>query len=113
MTGSNAVYLGIKGAVVALDRATGSIIWRADLKGSDFVNVLAYEYDVYAATKGEIYCLDVSTGQLKWHNPLKGLGLGLVSLALPGGPTGQSAPARKRQQEQEAAAAAAAAAAAG
>jgi outer membrane protein assembly factor BamB len=105
MAGLNAVYVGIKGAVVALDRATGSIIWNAYLKGSDFVNVLVTDNEVYAATKGEISCLDISTGQLKWHNPLKGLGMGLVSLAFPGGQTGQAPPVRRRQQETAAAAA--------
>jgi outer membrane protein assembly factor BamB len=35
-----AIYIGIRGTVVALDRASGAEIWRADLKGSDFVNVV-------------------------------------------------------------------------
>jgi len=99
------VYLGIKGAAVALDRATGSIIWQADLKGSDFVNVLVDGNDLFATTKGEIFCLDAATGTLKWKNPLKGLGLGLVTIALHGVQTGQAPPAKKRQQEQGAAAA--------
>jgi outer membrane protein assembly factor BamB len=112
MVSSTAVYVGIKGAVVALDRATGSVIWNAYLKGSDFVNVLVYENEVYATTKGELFCLDIGTGQLKWNNPLKGFGLGLASIALPGIQSGQAPLMRKRQQEQEAAAAAAAAASA-
>ena len=34
------IYLGIKGSVLALDRRTGSEVWRTPLKGADFVNVV-------------------------------------------------------------------------
>jgi hypothetical protein len=34
------VYIGIKGSVVALNRATGDEVWATHLKGSDFVNVV-------------------------------------------------------------------------
>jgi PQQ enzyme-like repeat protein len=30
------VFVGIKGSVLAIDRATGQTLWQADLKGSDF-----------------------------------------------------------------------------
>jgi outer membrane protein assembly factor BamB len=109
MASVSIVYVGIKGSVVALDRASGSEVWRVDLKGGDFVNVLVIENDIFAAAKGEVFCLDQSTGQVKWHNPLKGLGWGLVSIAVPGGQTNPAPPAQKRRQEQQAAAAAAAA----
>jgi outer membrane protein assembly factor BamB len=78
---STAIYIGIRGKVVAIDRATGTEIWRTSLKGSDFVNVILSEEDLLAATKGELFCLDRSTGQIRWHNRLKGCGLGLVTVA--------------------------------
>ena len=109
---SNSVYAGIKGSVVALDRATGAQIWITSLKGSDFVNVMLDDDDLYASSKGELYCLDPATGHIRWHNPLKGLGWGLVSIATSGIQTNQTAMFEKRKREQEAAAAAGAASAA-
>jgi len=109
MFSASTVYVGIRGSVVALDRATGSETWSTDLKGADFVNILVFEEDLYATTKGEIFCLDKSTGHLKWHNPLKGRGWGLATIALEGAQTAFAAAGQKRRKEQEAAAAAAAA----
>ena len=40
MKTSDLVFIGIKGSVVALDRATGQQVWATHLKGSDFVNVV-------------------------------------------------------------------------
>lgn len=34
------IFVGIKETVLALDPATGTIQWRTELKGSDFVNVV-------------------------------------------------------------------------
>jgi len=34
----NTVFVGIKGAVLALDAASGEQVWRAELKGSEFVS---------------------------------------------------------------------------
>jgi outer membrane protein assembly factor BamB len=109
MVSASIVYVGIRGAVVALDRATGSEIWSADLKGADFVNVLVFEEDLYATTKGEIFCLEKSTGHIKWHNPLKGHGWGLATIAIQGAQTTFAAAGQKRLNERQAAAAAAAA----
>ncbi len=107
MTSASIVYAGVRGTVVALDRATGMEIWRAELKGTEFVNLLVTENDIFATTKGELFCLDQGTGQIKWHNPLKGLGWGLVSIALPGIPTSLAPAEEKRRQDQRAAATAA------
>lgn len=85
MSQTAAVFIGIKGTVVALDRATGQEVWCVGLTGSDFVNVAVEEGAVLAATKGELFCLDPATGQIRWHNPLKGLGRGLITIASPGG----------------------------
>lgn len=34
------LFIGIMGTVVALDRTTGTELWRTKLKGGDFVNIL-------------------------------------------------------------------------
>lgn len=110
MAFTNLVYIGIKGCVLALDRATGAQVWSTSLRGGEFVNVVLSEGELYGATKGELYCLDPATGHIRWHNPLKGLGWGLVSIAAPGVAANQISAFEKRKREQEAAAAAAASA---
>jgi hypothetical protein len=55
---TNLIFIGIKGTVVALDCPTGSEVWRSELKGKDFVNVVLQGGDLYATTKGEIFRLD-------------------------------------------------------
>ncbi len=108
MGSPTAVYVGIKGCVLALDRATGTEIWRAALKGSDFVNVTASGGDLLATTRGEIYCLDSATGHVHWHNPLRGLGFGLCTVAPAEGLQTPVAAAKRRRDEAAAASAAAA-----
>ncbi len=109
MGSATAVYVGIKGCVLALDRATGTEIWRTALKGSDFVNVTSSDGDLLAATKGELYCLDTATGHIRWHNPLKGLGFGLVTVAPAEGQQVVVSAVKRRRDEAAAAAAAGAA----
>ncbi len=104
----NIIYLGIKGNVVALNRATGEELWRTTLKGSDFVNVVLDGNQLYATTKGEIFCLDTATGEPRWHNKLTGMGTGLITIATPTGSQVLSAQ-EKRQRDQAAVAAATAA----
>jgi outer membrane protein assembly factor BamB len=105
MAKSSLLFIGIKGTVLALDRATGQQVWATKLKGGDFVNVVSEDGDLYATNKGEIFCLDPATGQIRWSNPLKGYGWGLVSIA--SADRGQSVliRAKQMQDEQEAAAA--------
>ena len=104
MAQNGLIHVGIKGTVLALDRATGEEIWRSALKGSDFVNVVLQETELLASTQGEIFCLDPATGHIRWHNKLTGLGRGLVTIAAPGNQaaviTGE-----KQRRDQEAAAA--------
>jgi outer membrane protein assembly factor BamB len=105
MARQNVIFIGIKGTVAALDRATGEGVWLTELKGSDFVNLVLDGDNLYATTKGEVFCLDPTTGAIRWHNPLKGLGWGLVTIATPSG--GQvTSMAEKRRRDQAAAAAA-------
>jgi outer membrane protein assembly factor BamB len=82
---SSAIFVGIRGGVVALDRGTGQQLWKARLKGADFVNIVLDNDCVIAATKGEVFCLDAATGHLLWHNELPGEGWGLVTIATASG----------------------------
>jgi outer membrane protein assembly factor BamB len=103
------VFIGIKGTVIALNRATGQQLWATRLKGADFVNVVVLDGAVLASCHGEIFCLDPLTGITLWHNPLKGFGLGLATIATT--PSGEannaSVMAEKRRRDEEAASAAA------
>jgi len=109
MEHSQAVFVGIRGRVLALEPGTGTELWRTRLKGGDFVNVVLIEDRVYAATQGEMFCLDPATGTILWHNPLKGLGTGLTSIAAAGAFSRNAVLMRRRIEEEEAAAAAGAA----
>jgi len=107
----DAIYVGLAGTVLALDRATGAEIWRAGLKGADFVNVVLDGDRVLAATKGELFCLDSTTGQILWNNGLRGLGRGLMTVATANSPYGSAMPGvDKKRRDDEAAAGAAVAA---
>jgi len=102
-----AIFVGVHGDVVALDRATGQELWHTKLAGGDFVNLLLDQDRIIATTKGKVFCLDVATGQLLWRNDLPGLGLGLVSIATASGSTPSGPPSEKRRQDAAAAATAA------
>ena len=108
---SELMFIGIKGSVVALHRATGQQVWATHLKGSDFVNVVVQNETVLASCYGEIFCLDPLTGNALWHNPLKGLGTGLATIATEPNLGSGNAPvlAEKRRRDEQAAASAAAA----
>ncbi|HRT55309.1 MAG TPA: PQQ-binding-like beta-propeller repeat protein [Candidatus Paceibacterota bacterium] len=109
MQTSDLLFIGIKGSVIALDRATGRQVWATHLKGWGFVNLLVHDDTVYALCNGEIFCLDPLTGNGLWHNPLRGFGTGLATMALAGAVPGSSAPAVAEQRHRAARAAAAAA----
>ena len=103
MKPSDLVFVGIKGSVVALNRASGQQVWATHLKGSDFVNVVFQDGAVLATCYGEIFCLDPLTGKALWHNPLKGFGTGLASIAS----DNATVLAAKRRYDEQAAAASA------
>jgi outer membrane protein assembly factor BamB len=112
MKTSNLVFIGIKGSVIALDRAIGQQVWATHLKGFDFVNVLLEDGAVLALCYGEVFCLDPLTGNALWHNPLKGFGRGLATIATEHDPGTGNAPVLAEKQRRDAAASAAAASAA-
>jgi outer membrane protein assembly factor BamB len=112
----NLVFVGIKGAAIALDATTGRILWETHLEGSSFVHLVLDGENLYATTQGEVFCLDPVTGEPRWHNPLKGYGLGLASLVTSRGAVGLGAVLAAeellRAEQQSSAAAAVAASAA-
>jgi hypothetical protein len=78
-------YVGIKAAVIALDRRTGTEVWRTPLKGgvgrtNSFVTLQRDDDILYAGIGGELWALDPKNGTVLWHNPLKGLGYGILSV---------------------------------
>jgi outer membrane protein assembly factor BamB len=100
---TSALFVGTRGAVVAVDRASGATLWSMELKGSDFVDVMLVEDELYAASKGRLYRLDPVSGDILWRNDLPGMGWGLVSIA------GSHAAGAAEKARRDAAAAAAAA----
>jgi outer membrane protein assembly factor BamB len=108
MAGSRAVYIGIRGTVLALDPATGTELWRVVVKGAQFVNVALVDDRLYASAGGEMFALDPATGQILWNNKLKGLGMGIMTIA---GSSQSPQVAELRQRQAQAAAAAGATAA--
>jgi outer membrane protein assembly factor BamB len=109
MKTSDLVFIGIKGSIVALNRATGEQVWKSQLKGQGFVNVVLHEEGILAACYGEIFCLDPLTGKIRWHNPLKGFGTGLATIVTESNlGSGLVALAEQRRRDEEEAAAASA-----
>jgi len=110
MKTSELVFVGIKGSVVALNRATGEKVWETRLIGADFVNVVVEDEIVFVTTSGEIFCLEPLTGEGLWHNQLKGYGTGLAAIgtskSIGSGLT--AVMAEKRRRDEQAAASAAA-----
>ena len=86
------LYVGIKGSVVAVERASGAERWRTKLKGTGFVSLHRDDRYLYAATGGELFCLDPGTGAVVWHNKLKGMGFGLVTMLSDGARTAGALP---------------------
>lgn len=104
---SSLLYIGVKGSVLALDRTTGTVVWRTRLKGSGFVNAVLDDGQLYATTQGQVFRLDPATGKVVWNNALPGMGLGLVTIATTA--STQAVFMREKQKRDEEAAAAAAA----
>ena len=102
---ADTIFIGIRGTVLAIDRASGDTRWSTSLKGADFVNVALQDGDLFASSNGRLYRLDPATGAIAWCNELPGLGWGLVSIA--GASQATAAAEQKRRDTQRAAAAAA------
>jgi hypothetical protein len=102
MKTSDILFVGIKGSVMALNRASGQPVWTTPLKGSSFVNLLVEKGQIFASTEGEVFCLNPLGGEVLWHNPLKGYGFGLASMATEASGAGAQMPlAEQARQEEE------------
>lgn len=97
------IFVGLRGAVVAVDRDSGATIWERHLKGADFVSLTQQDGDLFAASRGRIYRIDPSSGDILWVNDLAGLGWGIVSIA---GASQTAGPAESTRRARAAAAAA-------
>lgn len=75
----NALYIGLGGHVLAIDRTTGSELWRCKLRTSHFVTIAVEPDAIYAGANGELYCIDPGTGSIRWHNNLDGLGMSVIA----------------------------------
>ncbi len=99
---STAIFVGIRGGVIALDRTTGQQLWKTQLKGADFVNLLVERDRIIAATKGEVFCLDAATGQIVWRNALPtAKEWGVVTIATASGSTGATPAFREKQRRDD------------
>lgn len=70
------IFVGLNGYALALDRATGEIVWSNSEMKSGYVTLLLDGDRLIASTNGYIFCLEPLTGEILWHNPLKGYGMG-------------------------------------
>src|SRR5687768_5649039 len=73
------LYIGLGSHLVAIDRATGTEIWRCKLRSSTFVTIAVEPDAIYAGANGELFCVDPATGSTRWHNKLRGLGTSIVA----------------------------------
>lgn len=85
----NFVYVGAGGAVCAVDKSTGSTVWKfkfpsKNLASDGFVNLLVEGDVVYAHAHGQFHGIKAATGELLWTNPLSGMGYGIGSIAVQG-----------------------------
>lgn len=75
------IFIGLNGCVVALDRATGEVVWSNNEMNSGYVSLLLDGDQLIVSTNGYIYCIAPLTGEILWHNPLSGYGEGATALA--------------------------------
>lgn len=77
------IFIGIAGHVVALDRHSGSEIWKTKLKGSSSaITNIVLEGDILIAySGGHLFAVNAATGDILWENPLKGLGYSACIIA--------------------------------
>ena len=91
------LFIGIGGHVAAIDRATGTELWRRKLRSAASFTTIHYDGTyLFAATSGHLYCLDPATGEPLWHNNLPGLGYSVVSFGDDSGPSIAAAARAKR-----------------
>lgn len=88
------LYLGGRGWVIALDKATGAEIWRTSIKtgwfrlGGSFVNLVEGAEFLFAIYGGHVNCLSKTDGTILWQQGVRDLGSSLISLAVDAGQLG-------------------------
>ncbi len=76
------VYIGFAKQVVALDKATGTILWQWKIpNGKVYPAILVDGARLFVSAMGYTYCLDANTGRLLWENELPGMGTGVACIA--------------------------------
>ncbi|MCP3865647.1 MULTISPECIES: PQQ-binding-like beta-propeller repeat protein [Marisediminitalea] len=76
------LFLGIRGHVVCLDKATGKKLWETKLKSTSGVtNLLFEDKHVFAYAGGHLFCVNAENGRIKWENKLDGYGYGACIIA--------------------------------
>jgi hypothetical protein len=76
---SSVVFVGIRGAVLAVDRDSGHTQWTTELKGRDFVNVILQDDWSLRGVRGCLYRLDPSSGDILWSHTICRAGAGASS----------------------------------
>ena len=84
ITMGDVLFVGMGGAVYALNKLTGVRLWRTALGGAGPVLILVEENQLYASTAGHVCRIDPTTGNLLWDNAMPGAGFGLGILATSG-----------------------------
>ena len=70
------IFVGGRGSVFALDKATGKQIWEQSLNnsffkmGSDIVSLLETDSLLYAFTYGKLFCLSKTDGEIRWKSEI-------------------------------------------
>ncbi|MDD5275735.1 MAG: PQQ-binding-like beta-propeller repeat protein [Methylovulum sp.] len=86
---NSVVYVGTtKGSLVALDQATGKILWawKNTAKGIVINNIVATKSHVFFTTENKLYAVDLKTQQNVWSYPVSGhLALGESGLYVASG----------------------------
>jgi outer membrane protein assembly factor BamB len=80
MTIDQLIFVGLNGYALALNRATGEIVWSNNEMKSGYVTLLLDGDRLIASTNGYMYCLDPLSGAILWHNPLEGYGVAPASV---------------------------------
>lgn len=76
------VFVGFNSRVVALDRATGKVVWDwKSRSGKGYTTVLLDGDRLIVSVMGYTYGMHPLTGEELWFNELAGMGSGVASLA--------------------------------
>ena len=74
------LYAQVQGSVLALDGATGAVLWEYKRGGAFKAKTMSIFEDmiIYAAPDNNVVALDAATGAVRWATPSTGLSSGTV-----------------------------------